>query len=416
MGVKRILVADDDRTTRFMLQNQLSALGYEVDIAEDGADAVSQLRVGFHDLVLTDVIMPNQGAHEVLEFINLTGMECDVLVMSATSCIQTAVELIKLGAVNYLQKPLQIEQVRTEVQKLLRAREDRTEKKKTNTWGDHIRQNPIQLGRYEIFRKIGEGGMGDVYEAKDPTLCRMVAIKTMRQSGAAQKEEALERFRREGLISGALHHPAIAAVYDFGFDEATEMLYMVMEKVQGVTLTNMIRKEGRLPPERTLTILKQIVEALIHAHQNGVVHRDVKPDNVMLLPGDKVKLLDFGIAKVATSDLTITGSFIGSPCYVSPEMATGKKIDYRTDQFSLGTVLFEMLTGVQIFQAENLFAMTMNVVEAPTPPLSKYVDLPPELDRLVQRLHAKDPDNRYVDEQELIADIAIVGAMIGMAG
>ncbi len=277
---------------------------------------------------------------------------------------------------------------------------------------------PEKIGRYEIRHELGRGMMGVVYEAHDPALTRTVALKTINPSFAASAEgrDAFERrFETEARAAGRLNHPNIVVVHDVGRDEDTGILYIALERLQGEPLSALIRKGERLPWKEVLDIGRQVADALEHLHAEGVVHRDIKPANVMRLPPVSgreyrpVKLMDFGIAKVDTTKLTAAGQFFGTPLYMAPEQAANETVDARCDLFSLGTVLYALLTGREAFAANNVMATLQRVTtEDPDPPSVVDPTLPKDLDDVLARCLAKDPDDRYPDARHLSDDLTDV--------
>jgi serine/threonine-protein kinase len=252
--------------------------------------------------------------------------------------------------------------------------------------------------------------MGVVYEAQDPALGRRIALKTIELAFAvsAQERQAFEqRFFTEARISARLSHPGIVAVHDVGRDAETGTLFIALEYLPGRTLAD-ITREGPLEWRAALRITAQVAEALHHAHSKGVIHRDVKPANVMLLPSGVPKVMDFGIAKIETARLkhTSDGQFFGTPLYMSPEQALGETVGPRSDLFSLGAVAYALLTGRQAFAAENVPSMIRRVVqEDPAPPSSLVPGLPKGVDEVVGRMLAKAPSERYPDGRTLAEDI-----------
>jgi len=268
------------------------------------------------------------------------------------------------------------------------------------------------LGRYEIQEEIGRGMMGVVYRAFDPVLGRPVALKTVGLAFALpQGERRLfeERFLAEARVAGGLAHPGIVVVHDAGRDAATGTLFIAFEHLEGQTLAQMAAEGASLEWREALRIAGRVAEALQHAHARGVVHRDIKPANIMVLPGGEPKIMDFGIAKVPASQITITGEFFGTPSYMSPEQANGDAVDARSDLFSLGSILYLLLTGRRAFDAETIPTILARVAYRDPPPPSQLVpSLSADVDYLVRRALAKGRGDRYPDARTLAEDIGDV--------
>jgi serine/threonine-protein kinase len=262
----------------------------------------------------------------------------------------------------------------------------------------------VFANRYELRTQIGRGGMADVYLARDRLLNRRVAVKVLSPAFAADPD-FVERFRREAQAAASLTHPNIVAVYDWGQEDDTS--FIVMEYVNGQTLGNLLRRYGTLPPMEAARIAADIADALEFAHRNGVVHRDVKPGNVLITPEGAVKVTDFGIARAESSDtLTKTGNVLGTATYFSPEQAQGFALDGRSDVYSLGVVLYEMITGVAPFTADSPVSVAYkHVREEPVTPSRVKADIPGALDRVVLTALAKDVTLRYPSAQAFRADL-----------
>src|SRR5262245_47698222 len=207
-----------------------------------------------------------------------------------------------------------------------------------------------QIGKYELLEKIGQGAMGEVHRARDTVLGRFVAIKTMTAS-IGQNDDLRKRFHREAQSAARLNHPNIVTLYDFGEDQGK--IFMAMELLEGSDLKEVIR-QGTLTLDQKLDLMEQICDGLAAAHAASVVHRDLKPPNIHVLPGGKVKIVDFGLARMGTSDMTKTGMVMGTPNYMSPEQVRGERVDARSDVFSLGAVFYELLSNRKAFDAASL--------------------------------------------------------------
>ena len=257
------------------------------------------------------------------------------------------------------------------------------------------------LGNYQIMEELGRGGMAVVYRAYQASLNRYVAIKILPPQLGANRE-FVERFQREAQAAAGLRHPNIVVIHDVGQDEG--IYYIVMELLEGRTLKQLIEQEGRLPPERAARIVEQVADALDYAHQRGFIHRDVKPSNIFVSPQDRVTLTDFGIAKAASAarQLTREGMLMGTPAYMSPEQASGAKVDYRTDLYALGVVLYQMLVGRTPFRGATPHATLHSVIYDPPPPLRKLDPrIPPAVEGVVLKAMAKRPEQRYQSGAEM---------------
>jgi eukaryotic-like serine/threonine-protein kinase len=267
--------------------------------------------------------------------------------------------------------------------------------------------------RYEIGDILGFGGMSEVHLARDVRLHRDVAVKVLRADLARDPSFYL-RFRREAQNAAALNHPAIVAVYDTGEAEtpAGPLPYIVMEYVDGVTLRDIVHNDGPLPPRRAIEIIADACQALNFSHQNGIIHRDVKPANIMISTTNAVKVMDFGIARALAdsgNSVTQTAAVIGTAQYLSPEQARGDSVDARSDVYSLGCVLYEMLTGEPPFTGDSPVSVAyQHVREDPVPPSKRYTGISAELDAVVLKALAKNPDNRYQTAAEMRADLVRV--------
>jgi len=262
------------------------------------------------------------------------------------------------------------------------------------------------LGRYEVVGELGQGAMGVVYKATDPLIDRIFAIKTITLSLAQEEREEYEaRFYQEAKAAGRLSHPNIVTIFDVG--RSGDIAYIAMEFLQGRELRDILNDEKLLPVDQVLDIVAQVALGLAYAHEHGIIHRDVKPSNIMVLRDGHAKITDFGIARMASASVrTQTGMVLGSPKYMSPEQVMGKLTDQRSDIFSLGVMLYEMLTGQAPFTGENVNAIMYQTLNAiPPSPSSINPAVPDMLNFIVAKALAKDLENRYQNARDLANDL-----------
>ncbi|WP_395608151.1 serine/threonine-protein kinase [Pseudomonas sp. B22129] len=271
-----------------------------------------------------------------------------------------------------------------------------------------------QLGKYRIDSVLGKGAMGTVYKAFDPNIARTVALKTIRKElfGDSQHAELVSRFKNEAQAAGRLMHPNIVGVYDYGEDEGSA--YIAMEFVEGTPLNTVLAAQTPRELSHSLEWMRQLLSALDYAHSKGVVHRDIKPANLLITADGKVKVTDFGVARLDSSTLTQTGSMIGTPSYMSPEQFCGELIDGRSDVFSAGIVLYQLLTGERPFSGSATMVMQQILNQTPVAPSSLNLALDPALDAVIVRALAKRPAERYPSAQAFLDDLeALLGTTTG---
>jgi len=259
---------------------------------------------------------------------------------------------------------------------------------------------PEKLGRYEIVREIGHGAMGVVYEATDPTIGRKIALKAIRFDGiGTSADEAARRFKNEARAAGGLNHPNIVTVYDAGEDNGN--LFLAMEYIEGTSLDVLLSTQKTLSPGQTIDIIRQVCAGLDFAHGKGIVHRDIKPANVMLAGHGLVKITDFGIARAGEA-MTITGQVVGTPNYMSPEQVLGKPLDGRSDLFSVGVMLYEMITGERPFEGQSITTIMYKIVhETPIPPRKLDSSIHSGLSAVIEKSLQKSPEERFQTGSEL---------------
>ncbi len=270
---------------------------------------------------------------------------------------------------------------------------------------DQLSVDSVLGDRYRLVRELAHGGMGSVYVGEDDLLGREVAVKVL-DPRLARDQAIRTRFQREAVAAARLTHPGVVSVYDTGEDAGNA--YIVMELVEGHTLREILDERGRMPPEVAADLARQVAEALADAHRNGVVHRDVKPGNILIRRDGGVKVADFGIAKATgASDLTSTGMVIGTARYLAPEQAAGKPTDARTDVYALGLVLYEMLTGSVPFTRDtDMATAAARLTNYPRPVSALAPDVPDWLDAVVRRALAREPERRFRSADELATALA----------
>ncbi len=263
-----------------------------------------------------------------------------------------------------------------------------------------------KAGRYEVVRELGRGSMGIVYQGFDPVIGRTVAIKTMLTEGLAPEEykEFRARFQREAQAAGVLSHPSIVNVFDYGEDNG--ILYLIMEFLEGTSLEKLVEGKKVLPIETIIPMCEQVCSALDHAHERGIVHRDIKPANIMILNNGMVKVTDFGIAKMVSMGMTQAGLVLGTPNYMSPEQVKGRQVDGRSDLFSLGVILYDLVTGEKPFPGQNITTVIYKIInENPVPPRELDATIHPGLSYVICKALAKSPEERYQTCRELAEDL-----------
>ncbi len=265
-----------------------------------------------------------------------------------------------------------------------------------------------RFGRYEIVAELGRGAMGVVYQARDPQIDRLVAVKAVSLWGQEPDEEKefRLRFMHEAQAAGRLHHPGIVAIFDVGENAENHDPYIVLEYVAGEPLNRILARERKLPLEKALQLAEEIAEALDYAHAQGVIHRDIKPGNILIAQDGHAKIADFGIAKLNLAHFTLPGKVLGTPAYMAPEQLAGEGVDGRSDLFSLGVILYAMVTGHSPFQGDSATTVCFKVANRePVAASALDLSLPPELDDVISRAMAKDPEQRYQRGAELAEDL-----------
>jgi serine/threonine-protein kinase len=268
-----------------------------------------------------------------------------------------------------------------------------------------------KIGKYEIIEQVGEGAMGVVYRASDPVLNRPVAVKVMNE-GLAQDGALRQRFLREAQAAGSLQHPNVVTIYDFG--ETDGHLFIAMEFIDGTDLEELLARGRTIPLPAQLDIIIDVLNGLAYAHRRGIIHRDIKPANIRIDSEGHARIMDFGVAHLSTSNLTGTGVMMGTPNYMAPEQITSGDVTPGTDIFSVGAVLYELLTNTKPFAADTLHRVLFRIVSDPPPEvLDRMPDLPPALDKIIKKALAKEVGQRYASATEMANDLSAVRSSLG---
>ncbi|MEM7482357.1 MAG: protein kinase [Acidobacteriota bacterium] len=397
-----LLVVDDEEMNRDLLSRRLERKGYRVAVAKGGQEALDAVAAQDIDLILLDIMMPGIDGIEVLKRLRQSHSQTQLPIIMATAKgdSEDVVQALELGANDYVVKPLDFPIVLARVQAQLRTKDSASQGTPASdepTAGE-IEPGVVVAGKYRLESLLGSGTFGSVFRARHLDLDTDVALKVLR-TGLASDTESLRRFRQEGAAACRLKHPNAVAVHDFAVTE-TGVAYLVMELLEGCSLDREIGAGRALSPRRCAELMVPICHALAEAHEAGMVHRDIKPANIFLhleKGREVVKVLDFGIAKlmgetVTSQQLTQDGMLLGTPTYMAPERLENQDYDGRSDVYSLGVMLFQMLTGKLPFVAKkgDLMALMMLHIKAPIPSIREHrPDLSEELAELVSRSLAK---------------------------
>jgi CheY-like chemotaxis protein/tRNA A-37 threonylcarbamoyl transferase component Bud32 len=413
-----VLAADDDAMVLDALCQWLEVDNHSIETAYNGKDCWDKLKSQPYDLVILDWDMPFMTGIDVLKSFREAGGSTPVIMLTGHADVDDKEKGFDLGADDYLTKPFQGKELLARVRALLRRLEQKGPKP-LGLGNEQLLKNAGLFGtslaaRYEFLDILGEGAAGIVFKAKHPQLDKLVAIKMLHYHGMI--DDVYARFEQEAKMVSRLNHPGIAMVYDFGVTEQKRP-YMVMEYVEGKNLARVIEERDHLPAGEALTVFVQICDAMAHAHEKGIVHRDIKPVNILINQTSaeplSVKVLDFGCGKLRdlhneSSGLTQEGKSLGTPSYMSPEQVRGMKIDERSDVYSLGCVMYETLTGYVMHQGDNA-AQTMLMHLEEDPPLLHEINpdltYPEGVQKIVSQSLERDLDKRYQSMRSLQEDL-----------
>ncbi len=409
--MSKVLIAAGDAELSSLMENWLCQEKHIVAVVDNGLDCWEHLNTFRYDLVLIDWDLPQLQGIDILKRFRGTGGTTPIILLSAHTTVADKELGFDAGANDLLTKPFYFNEFSRRVNNILCGRGSEAG---SSCWSgagnEHVLQRGDLIGtalasKYEFLEVLGEGGLGLVFKVRHPHLGRLLAVKMIVSPDTSV--QGVARFEREARALCRLDHPNIVTIYDFGVTERKQS-YMVLEFIDGQDLDTILEHEDHLSVEQTLEILIQVSDGLAHAHEMGVLHRDMKPGNIMLRrTGGRVsvvKVLDFGLAKLTVPEsqnqiaLTWTGQVCGSPPYMSPEQVRGKQVDERSDVYSVGCMLYEMLTGYTPFVSNKVIDIMLMHLEYQHEPLRCVrpdLDLPEDLESIVARALEKDPQLRY---------------------
>jgi len=385
----RVLVIDDDKLIRGFLQSALHMQNYDTETAEDCDQAKKILADKHFDLILCDINLPGMSGNEFLPFCKQNYPDTEIILITGQPGIDDAVHAVKDGAFDYLPKPIAVEKLYDRVKAAL------LEASQKNTMGDS------PAAGYKIVRNLGAGTMGVVLLVRKND--NYYAMKILRSVGDMDSDKNVKRFMREADILAQINHPNIVKIFEYGLSPKENVPYFIMEFVDGNPLNEHITA-GDLSIKDKLVIIKQIASALAFIHEQGILHRDVKPANIIVMDDKTVKLTDFGIARIAESELTITHEMLGTPAYMSPEaFNAAREKDQRSDIFSLGTICYELLTGIKPFSGETIAELMDSIQhEKPIEPMRIAPEIRPYVQDIMAKMLAKSPEDRFSSAAEVL--------------
>lgn len=390
----KILVVDDDEYVRIFLKEVLEQQYYEVDTCCDCQEAIEKLKIFSYHLILSDINLPGMSGNDLLSLCREKYKSTEIILITGEPDLEDAVKTVKQGAFDYLSKPITPERLCERVNAALKHNYNKQNMSSNELNSPH--------NSYSVVRTLGAGNMGVVLLVKKDE--QYFAMKILRRENYDPKHHLkVQRFIREAEILSQIDHPNVIKIFEYGVSEDEEIPYIVMEFIPGRPLNHHMRSNN-FTLDQILSIIRQIAQALAIVHEFGVIHRDVKPGNIILTDDMVLKLTDFGIARIDTSELTITREILGSPAYMSPEaFENSVRSDARSDIFSLGVIAYELLTGVKPFHGETIGEM-MNAIkfQRPIEPLKINSSIPPGLQDILAKMLAKKPEERFSSAAEII--------------
>jgi serine/threonine protein kinase len=394
LSQKKVLVVDDEPHVRTTICEVLLDEKYLVTESENAVDAMRILSQQQFDVVLMDIKMPGESGMDALKKIRERCPDTGIIMISGHGTIDSAVESIKLGAYDFLQKPFSMQRLRDAVRNLA-YRPAQAGPEQAPGMGE-------RFGAFELRREIASGATAGVYEAVQTALNRKVALKILHKHLAGD-QTFLARFEQEAKIAASLSHPNIVSVYEYG--TVRDRHYIAMEYVDGFSLEHLVLKLKTVPSGATASVAVKVCDALEFAHRNNVIHRDVKPGNILVSSAGDVKVTDFGFSRLldsASTRLTLSNNVVGTPLYMSPEQIEGGDVSYSTDVFSLGIVLYFLVTGVPPFGGDSALGIMKKILECDYPrPRKINRKVPRELEGIIVKCLKRDKSVRYGSMAEL---------------
>jgi CheY-like chemotaxis protein/tRNA A-37 threonylcarbamoyl transferase component Bud32 len=404
-GNDRVLVVEDEAQLRNLLAAVLSSEGYNIDIAGSADEALPLVEKTDYNLILSDVMMPGISGMEFLERVKSIRPNTEFIIMTGYPKVDAAVQAIKIGAFDYISKPFELAEIRERVGAGI-------EYGRRPIDATVINDNSTRyLAGYSIIRTLGEGSMGIVFLAERivNNKPKRFAMKIIKNHSTSGKNESVERFFKEAKTAGQLNHPNIIRVLEHGYAREENIPYLVMEYFDGQTLKKVVQSKVKLDLKAKVNIILQIARAIDVSHKHKIIHRDIKPDNIMITEDGHAKLADFGIAQLPDSEQTNVMKIIGTPYYLAPEGYNSPKVGSQADIYSLGTVAYELWLGSRPFDAETISALGFKVqTENPIEPLKIDKNFPANLQPILEKMMMKETKDRYRTGAEVVRDIEAV--------
>ena len=394
--IPSILVVDDEEYVRDFLFDALKAVPYNVESASNANDAVTLLEKNSFDLILSDINMPGISGMELLSLCREKYSDTEIILITGDPELDSAIDSIKRGAFDYLSKPILPDKLYERVKSALKKRQEKVEVlSRTKT--------EIQSSGYFEIRILGAGNEGTVFLVEKNHKQYAMKILNRYDNGDPLHEIKMRRFLREIEILSTIDHPNIVKLINHGMLENDKIPYIVMEYIQGQTL-NTLMKTGEFSTEEKIKIIIQVADVLKEVHKRDIIHRDIKPANIMITDDNVLKLMDFGIARLKDSNLTMTCELLGSPAYMSPEAFDGSiEKDCRSDIFSLGVLAYELFLGVRPFIADSIAELIHKIEhDDPVPPSRIIPDFPEYLQNIILKMLEKNQEDRFQSMEELI--------------